>query len=178
MFSHRTLTHFSLLVSASLILATNAQLERPLSADCNADQYGAPNLVDCEYAASWIPDFNSDKLFWPGWHWFTEPQFLEPPFSEVISRYNGPNSVQLPKIWKHGSCNIAFVLQRYRRPRSTVVGLTNPFQANWPDVSRQVKRVLQCVTKRGVSPQGGYTPYASKFSLPGTGLPANMISEK
>ena len=70
---------------------------------CNARIYGIPNYRECLNAWHFMPyaqqpsaehEAKSPELF-------SEPQYLQPPFTAVRNRYRPKPIVQLPKIWRY-----------------------------------------------------------------------------
>lgn len=127
--------------------------------------YGTPNIQDCYEAMFWIPYINTPGRDSPeakAFRIFAEPQFQTLPFSAVKNQY-APNAiVQLPKIWKHGSCNIALVLQPYGSPPKP----KPVFRERWSDIVHQVLKLRPCLHPKGGSPQGGYSPLIITQSRP------------
>ena len=69
---------------------------------CSEEIYGNPKIEDCERVLLEIPfarqSFSSRQSQYQ--HVFAEPQFLEPPFAQVINMYRPRAIIQLPKVWK------------------------------------------------------------------------------
>ncbi|CAF9917860.1 MAG: hypothetical protein ALECFALPRED_000385 [Alectoria fallacina] len=148
------------LVNSAIASPNPLQVNPPL---CDKDLFGAPKLEDCYQAMFWIPYINQPAKDSPdakAFRVFAEPQFLNPPFSAVKNPYAPKAIVQLPKIWKHGSCQIALVLQPYDRRDGRPPQLKPEFREKWSDVVNQVLRLRPCLQpQRGLeqTPQGGYT---------------------
>ncbi len=71
---------------------------------CNKELYGSPKATDCDQVLLKIPfagHFGTSDDSRQS-HLFVEPQFLRPPFSEVLNRFRPEPIIQVPKIWKHG----------------------------------------------------------------------------
>lgn len=154
---------------------------------CHAGIYGTPNVQDCLQALNWIPYARLAPSYplsqQP--HVFSEPQFLQPPFSSLDNPYRPSAIIQLPKIYKHSesiptwmkrppytlmcqysdyhdqdSCRVAIVSQG----TLGAIGARKPiFVASWRRIMDQAARLRVCLN--GNSPQGGYTPFQSACPL-------------
>lgn len=88
------------LVLAGLAFADYALVTANL---CDGGIYGFPDVQDCLQALAWIP-FARLHPPSPRSHQlqvFSEPQYLQPPFTNLSNVFSPNAIVQLPKIWKH-----------------------------------------------------------------------------
>jgi len=69
---------------------------------CHSGIYGTPDVPDCEKTLGLIPYALSPPLYRLSQQLrkFSEPQFLQPPFSAVDNVYRRSAIIQLPKIYK------------------------------------------------------------------------------
>ena len=157
---------------------------------CDKDYYGSPKIEDCKQAIFWIPKSGPNAV---ANHVFAEPQLLNPPF-KAVKNPNAPRAIiQLPKIFKYGaskdissaskivpsfsgsdfectllgSCSIAIVVQPYGYGIDK--RLKPEFTYTWSNIANQVLRLQTCLvpprTVEDRTPQGGYKPLVSEFSL-------------
>lgn len=98
MFTSQT-SHFRL-NWAALLLILHPQTSATF---CNGAIYGTPVAQDCLEALNWIPYARAAPSYplaqQP--HVFSEPQFLQPPFTGLDNPYRPSAIIQLPKIYKH-----------------------------------------------------------------------------
>lgn len=157
-----------LLVHSAIASPNPLQVEQPL---CDKNMFGKPNIQDCYQALFWIPYANAPARDSPdakAKRLFAEPQYLDPPFKAVKNPYAPKAIVQLPKIWKYGSCQIALVTQPYDKPYQKSY-VKAEFTEKWSDIVNQVLRLRPCLQpKKGLdqTPQGGYTPLIVTQSRP------------
>ena len=68
---------------------------------CNGDVYGTPSKWDCYVALDQIPYAFPPRpnpfSQWP--RIFAEPQYMDPPFGQIVNVYRPSAIVQLPKIY-------------------------------------------------------------------------------
>ncbi len=93
-----------------LVLAGLAFANYPLltAKQCEGTIYGFPNVQDCLQALAWIPfaRFPPSSPYYTRSQQlqvFSEPQYLQPPFTSLSNIYFPNAIVQLPKIWKHST---------------------------------------------------------------------------
>ncbi|MCJ1456316.1 hypothetical protein MMC28_006677 [Mycoblastus sanguinarius] len=130
---------------------------RALSLLCNPEIYGIPDPADCLNAYYEIPYANQPPATSPAQQrqLFCEPQFLSPPFKSVLNRYSPLPIVQLPKIWRHKTCFVAFMTNGQPNMRAS-----NPlFGSNWRDIIDTAQAILGCTSGgRSSGPSGGWAP--------------------
>ena len=70
---------------------------------CSAATFGVPPWNDCNVALSKIPFAENYKTNMNAHltRLYGEPQYLTPPFGEVVNRYAPRAMNQIPKIWQH-----------------------------------------------------------------------------
>ena len=76
---------------------------------CDSETFGTPNPNDCAQAMFWIPYINAPASQSPdakALRVFSEPQYQDPPFKEIIKtqKYAPRGIEQVPKVWKYRKC--------------------------------------------------------------------------
>lgn len=158
---------------------------------CYAGLYVIPDYRDC--LSAWhsmpfamAPSCSDDAK---RYQLYTEPQYLLPPFTDVINRYKPRSINQLPKIWRYSKlmrpfsprdftskvlisrrcCNpltkcfpdtCRIALMSYGRPNRSVM---NPlWSTSWRTILDQVQILFACGSPpRGIDPSGGYMAFTS-----------------
>ncbi|KAK0516387.1 hypothetical protein JMJ35_000990 [Cladonia borealis] len=91
---------FCILSYSSLVLATST---------CNAVTYGSPLAQDCFDLLLQLPGgVTSPSIDVDALRSFVEPKFLQPEFAPVYDPFE-TEMVQLPKLWKKGTCCLALL---------------------------------------------------------------------